>query len=220
MAVVNHFDQCACRSSTLVPPSRAHAPFRQSCAFRCSRRTASTMPRTVMATGRERAGAGVGSGRPHHQAAARHAGRRDDRQHPERGRNHPPHLWGLDHDVCPQEFVAESKGRDIRALVVGDQWSVRWAPGAARRVPVATAIAAARASQSKLDVAYQRLAVEGGAVRSRCAASTSSRARAGPRLMESTARPASRPREKATQGHHMRRHRAPRALSLTHPKRK
>lgn len=30
-------------------------------------------------------------------------------------------FWGLDQDVCVQEFIAESKGRDIRALVVGDQ---------------------------------------------------------------------------------------------------
>lgn len=30
-------------------------------------------------------------------------------------------FWGLGHDVCLQEFVKESKGRDIRALVVGDQ---------------------------------------------------------------------------------------------------
>ena len=30
-------------------------------------------------------------------------------------------FWGLGHDVCLQEFVKESKGRDVRALVVGDQ---------------------------------------------------------------------------------------------------
>ena len=30
-------------------------------------------------------------------------------------------FWGLGHDVCLQEFVHESKGRDVRALVVGDR---------------------------------------------------------------------------------------------------
>lgn len=30
-------------------------------------------------------------------------------------------FWGLGQDVCLQEFIKESKGRDIRALVVGDQ---------------------------------------------------------------------------------------------------
>lgn len=30
-------------------------------------------------------------------------------------------FWGLGQDVCLQEFVAESKGKDVRALVVGDQ---------------------------------------------------------------------------------------------------
>lgn len=30
-------------------------------------------------------------------------------------------FWGLDQDVCLQEFIAESRGRDVRALVVGDQ---------------------------------------------------------------------------------------------------
>ncbi len=30
-------------------------------------------------------------------------------------------FWGLGQDVCLQEFVKESKGRDVRALVVGDQ---------------------------------------------------------------------------------------------------
>jgi ribosomal protein S6--L-glutamate ligase len=30
-------------------------------------------------------------------------------------------FWGLGQDVCLQEFIAESKGRDLRALVVGEQ---------------------------------------------------------------------------------------------------
>jgi ribosomal protein S6--L-glutamate ligase len=30
-------------------------------------------------------------------------------------------FWGLGQDVCLQEFIAESKGRDVRALVVGDE---------------------------------------------------------------------------------------------------
>ncbi len=30
-------------------------------------------------------------------------------------------FWGLGQDVCLQEFIAESRGRDVRALVVGDQ---------------------------------------------------------------------------------------------------
>lgn len=30
-------------------------------------------------------------------------------------------FWGLGQDVCLQEFVKESRGRDVRALVVGDQ---------------------------------------------------------------------------------------------------
>ena len=30
-------------------------------------------------------------------------------------------LWSLGHDILVQEFVAESRGRDIRALVVGDR---------------------------------------------------------------------------------------------------
>jgi ribosomal protein S6--L-glutamate ligase len=30
-------------------------------------------------------------------------------------------FWGLGQEVCLQEFIAESKGRDIRALVVGDK---------------------------------------------------------------------------------------------------
>ena len=30
-------------------------------------------------------------------------------------------FWGLDQDVCLQEFVRESRGRDVRALVVGDE---------------------------------------------------------------------------------------------------
>lgn len=30
-------------------------------------------------------------------------------------------FWGLGHDVCLQELIKESKGRDVRALVVGDQ---------------------------------------------------------------------------------------------------
>lgn len=30
-------------------------------------------------------------------------------------------FWGLGQDVCLQEFVKESKGRDVRALVVGDK---------------------------------------------------------------------------------------------------
>jgi ribosomal protein S6--L-glutamate ligase len=30
-------------------------------------------------------------------------------------------FWGLGQDVCLQEFVRESKGRDVRALVVGDK---------------------------------------------------------------------------------------------------
>lgn len=30
-------------------------------------------------------------------------------------------FWGLGQDVCLQEFVAESRGRDVRALVVGDE---------------------------------------------------------------------------------------------------
>jgi ribosomal protein S6--L-glutamate ligase len=30
-------------------------------------------------------------------------------------------FWGLEQDVCLQEFVKESAGRDVRALVVGDQ---------------------------------------------------------------------------------------------------
>lgn len=30
-------------------------------------------------------------------------------------------FWGLGQDVCLQEFVHESKGRDVRALVVGDK---------------------------------------------------------------------------------------------------
>jgi ribosomal protein S6--L-glutamate ligase len=30
-------------------------------------------------------------------------------------------FWGLDQDVCLQEFVKESRGRDVRALVVGDE---------------------------------------------------------------------------------------------------
>lgn len=30
-------------------------------------------------------------------------------------------FWGLGQDVCLQEFIAESRGRDVRALVVGDE---------------------------------------------------------------------------------------------------
>jgi ribosomal protein S6--L-glutamate ligase len=30
-------------------------------------------------------------------------------------------FWALDQDICLQEFIAESKGRDVRALVVGDE---------------------------------------------------------------------------------------------------
>jgi ribosomal protein S6--L-glutamate ligase len=30
-------------------------------------------------------------------------------------------FWGLGQDVCLQEFIAESRGRDVRALVVGDR---------------------------------------------------------------------------------------------------
>jgi ribosomal protein S6--L-glutamate ligase len=30
-------------------------------------------------------------------------------------------FWGLGQDVCLQEFIAESKGKDVRALVVGDE---------------------------------------------------------------------------------------------------
>jgi ribosomal protein S6--L-glutamate ligase len=30
-------------------------------------------------------------------------------------------FWGLGQDVCLQEFIAESKGRDLRALVVGEK---------------------------------------------------------------------------------------------------
>lgn len=30
-------------------------------------------------------------------------------------------FWGLGQDVCLQEFIMESKGRDVRALVVGDE---------------------------------------------------------------------------------------------------
>ena len=30
-------------------------------------------------------------------------------------------FWGLGQDVCLQQFIAESKGRDVRALVVGDE---------------------------------------------------------------------------------------------------
>jgi ribosomal protein S6--L-glutamate ligase len=30
-------------------------------------------------------------------------------------------FWGLNQDVCLQEFVSESRGRDVRALVVGDE---------------------------------------------------------------------------------------------------
>ncbi len=30
-------------------------------------------------------------------------------------------FWGLNQDVCLQEFVRESRGRDVRALVVGDE---------------------------------------------------------------------------------------------------
>ena len=59
----------------------------------------------------------------HHQAHPGHAGRRrHDREHRwPRCRGMLDTLWTLGQEILLQELVAESRGKDVRALVVGDR---------------------------------------------------------------------------------------------------
>lgn len=73
-------------------------------------------------------------------------------------------FWGLEQDVCLQEFVAEAKGSDLRALVVGDQ-----VVGAMRRTAKAGEFRAnihrgAEGRPAKLDKATKAIAVKAAQV--------------------------------------------------------
>ncbi|MFO0599904.1 MAG: RimK family alpha-L-glutamate ligase [Myxococcaceae bacterium] len=129
-------------------------------------------------------------------------------------------FWGLDHDVCLQEFVAESKGRDIRALVVGDQVVGAMRRQARRGEFRSNLHRGGEGKSIKLDVAYQKVAVEAA----RCLGLTVCgvdllEGKSGPRLMELNSSPGFEGLEKATRkdiAGAIVRH----ALSLTQPKRK
>lgn len=69
-------------------------------------------------------------------------------------------FWELGHDVCVQEFIAESKGRDVRALVVG-----RRVVGAMRRTAKAGDFRSnlhrgGEAKAAELEPAYAQAAVD------------------------------------------------------------
>lgn len=69
-------------------------------------------------------------------------------------------FWGLGQDVCLQEFIAESRGRDVRALVVGDQVVGAMRRKARRGEFRSNLHRGGEGSPVRLDPRYEKTAVE------------------------------------------------------------
>ena len=100
-------------------------------------------------------------------------------------------LWAMGQDIILQEYIAESKGRDLRAIVVGGKRRRRDAPaGEGRRVPVEPAPRrprrARRARTTATGARPSRRPVSWG---SRWPASTCSRRARGPKILEINSSP-------------------------------
>ena len=104
-------------------------------------------------------------------------------------------LWAMGQDIILQEYIAESKGRDYRAIVVGGRVVATMIGGRRRRASSApTCIAAAPGVRVKMDktVLGKRRSPRSRSWGSRSPASTCSRGATGRRSSRSTAPPVSR----------------------------
>lgn len=108
-------------------------------------------------------------------------------------------FWGLGQDVCLQEFVRESRGRDVRALVVGDE-----VVGAMRRQAKSGEFRSnihrgGEGKSIKLDGAYVEVAVRAAkAVGLSVCGVDMLEGKAGPRVMELNSSPGFEGLEQAT----------------------
>lgn len=108
-------------------------------------------------------------------------------------------FWGLDQDVCLQEFVRESRGRDVRALVVGDE-----VVGAMRRQAKSGEFRSnihrgGEGKSIKLDAAYVEVAVRAAkAVGLSVCGVDMLEGKDGPRVMELNSSPGFEGLEQAT----------------------
>jgi ribosomal protein S6--L-glutamate ligase len=108
-------------------------------------------------------------------------------------------FWGLGEDVCLQEFVAESRGRDVRALVVGDKVVGAMRRKARRGEFRSNLHRGGEGKSIKLDAKYQQAAVQAA----RCIGLTVCgvdmlEGKDGPRLMELNSSPGFEGLERAT----------------------
>lgn len=108
-------------------------------------------------------------------------------------------FWGLGQDVCLQEFIIESRGRDVRALVVGDE-----VIGAMRRQAQGSEFRSnihrgGEGKSIRLDKSYQETAVKAAKTvgLSVCGVDMLE-GRSGPKVMELNSSPGFEGLEKAT----------------------
>ena len=100
-------------------------------------------------------------------------------------------LWAMGQDIVLQEYIRESKGRDIRAIVVGNPRRRGHAPHRQGRASFARTCTAAGSAQGQARPALHAAppSRRRGPWGSRSRASTCSRAPSGPKILEINSSP-------------------------------